>query len=445
MHLFLIAFSVVFLLNVNHTILRTVRNTLAVADLGGGAHTIPLFELFGALPASILMTLLLCWMLRHYSLRRVFLITVSTFLAFFSAFTWLIYPIVSKEQTWISIISSMTFYVMAELWKPAVVGVLFWGAINQYIAVELAKRYYAPLMLGSSLGALSAGPIVMACTSSSNVWSNSLSTMTLLIVVIGLLAFGLFAIMWRLLSNHRNTLKPEGSSLSECLQLCMRSPPLRLLTWLVLADYLVYSLGEVIFMEILREANPSPVNYCHYMGILSFWSSALTTIFALTAAPLMLSRWPWIYSALVLPIGLLMVEAAFFLFLRVENFAAYLGWSHGEWIAIVTLLGSIHYCAGRAMKYTFFDASKELAFVLIPPEQRMDGKLIIDGICTRAGRGVASGISLSLIVLFGGVIASAPIAGIVSISTILSWIWSTKALANRLATKTSTPLNKSIW
>ncbi len=65
-------FAIFLLLNLDFTILRSVRTTLAVVDLGGGAHSVPLYELFGAMPGAFLMTAALAWLLNRFSIQRVF-------------------------------------------------------------------------------------------------------------------------------------------------------------------------------------------------------------------------------------------------------------------------------------------------------------------------------------------------------------------------------------
>src|SRR5262249_7037543 len=150
-----------------------------------------------------------------------------------------------------------------------------------------------------------------------------------------------------------------------------------------LADYIAYSLGEVIFLDVLKKKYSSPCDYCAFLGNLSSWSSALTIIFALIA-PVFLRKYRWVVSALILPLSLLVIEGLFFIFLRSQRLTMNLfGWSDLRWIHAVILLGSMHFSVCRALKYTFFDASKELAFVFLPREQKVKGKLIIDGICTR--------------------------------------------------------------
>jgi AAA family ATP:ADP antiporter len=161
------------LLNINYAILRSARNALAVADLGGGASSIPWFELCGTMPGAFLMTLCLTYLLNRHTIRRVFFMVLTFFVLFFLAFAIFAYPIiVSWEQGICSVIASMLFFVMAELWKIALLTVLFWGLVNQYVPLEQAKKYYAPLMLGGSVGTILAGPLISLATSS---WISQIS------------------------------------------------------------------------------------------------------------------------------------------------------------------------------------------------------------------------------------------------------------------------------
>ena len=54
--LFGLMFLVICLININFSILRSMKNALVVGDKGGSAAFIPYFELFGTFPASILLT-----------------------------------------------------------------------------------------------------------------------------------------------------------------------------------------------------------------------------------------------------------------------------------------------------------------------------------------------------------------------------------------------------
>jgi ATP:ADP antiporter, AAA family len=456
---FLLMFVVIFLLSFNFTILRSVRNTLAVVDLGNGSHMIPFFELFGALPAAILTTWALTKLMNRFSLRSVFLITLMGFLTFFLLFACLIYPFFIEWQKkalesatcspslvqGCGIAFSMLFYCLAELWKPALINILFWGLLNNHVTIGDAKNLYAFLLLGASFGALCAGPILKICNSeaswtmlhfSSRQWTHAFILITFVLLFVGLIIGLLYDRLYFQFSQEQKKSNPASIqpsfSLQESFQLCMTSKPLFLLSGIVIADYIAYSLGEVIFLDILKKRYSSPCDYCTFLGTLSSWGSALTIVFALIA-PMILQKYRWVVAALALPLFLFVVEGLFFFFLRAEHMTfTFFGWSHPRWLHAVILLGSLHYCVCRALKYTLFDASKELAFVFLPQEQKVKGKLIVDGICARLGRGSSSGISLLLIQICGGVLASSLISGVIVIGIACGWIWATKKLGLKL-------------
>ena len=153
-------FGIVCLLNVNYGILKGARTALVVTDLGKGAGSIPIFELAGTMPCAVLMVYLLTRLLNRYSIHKVFMITLGFFSGFFLLFGLVVYPSHSGWEaeiltwTWLPWhgffavmlpqVFSMAFFVMAELWKIALLTVLFWGLVNQYIPLGDAKKYYGP-------------------------------------------------------------------------------------------------------------------------------------------------------------------------------------------------------------------------------------------------------------------------------------------------------------
>jgi AAA family ATP:ADP antiporter len=445
--LFFLMFGIVCLLNVNYAILRSARNALTVADLGGGAGSIPWFELCGAMPGAVLMTLGLTWMLNRFSIRRVFFTVLAVFVLFFLGFSLGVYPLLPKLREYLlschSIPSSFTellpkfasmlFFVMAELWKIALLTILFWGFVNQYISLDTAKKYYAPLMLGGSVGTIAASPIITFCTSdriSGQSWSDSLFFMMAGVALISLATAWLFSCLCRSLKDSQPQTQPqtgkkeEEPSLSvwESMRICFKSKYLLLLAWLTIADYIAYALGEVIFLDILKQKFPDPRDYCDFMGQLSFWNGLLTAVSALFITPYLLRRCRWVVASLVTPICLLVSEGAFFFALYHPSFSLQLD--------LLVVLGALFFCIVRAAKYTLFDTSKELSFILLPPLEKMQGKLVIDGMCARLGRGSGSMISLTLIQLCGGVLATVPVAGAIAIAIAGSCVFATSSLGH---------------
>lgn len=409
---FLLMFVISILLNVDYAILRSARTALAVADLGGGASSIPWFELLGTMPSAVLMTLGLTFLLNRLSLHKVFFIVLSIFLLFFLSFSFGIYPLLPKagHLIWISKMATMSFFVMAELWKIALLTVLFWGLVNQYVPLEEAKRFYAPLMLGSSLGTMLAGPIISFCTSdffSKGSWSHSLNAMVVMVTFLALITAYLFHLLWKRFSLKDpisiEKKKKEPSSVWKSFSICFQSKYLMLLAWITIADYIAYALGEVIFLDLLKQKFPTPRAYADFMGNLSVWNGFLTAFSAVIITPLLLQKARWVTSSIITPLCLVVIEGLFFFTLWHPLFQSDLN--------IQVILGSCFYCFVRAAKYTLFDTSKEISFLLLPPLEKLHGKLIVDGICSRLGRGSSSFISILLIQLSGSVMASVFLAG----------------------------------
>ncbi len=439
--LFALMFSIVCLLNINYCLLRSARNALAVVDLGQGAGSIPFFELCGTMPSAVLMVFLLTRLLNRFSIHKVFIITLAFFSGFFLFFAVGIYPSLHlwKETlagwTWLPLHDSlavflpqcfsMLFFVMAELWKIALLTVLFWGLVNQYIPLTEAKRFYAPLMLGGSVGTMFSGPLIALCTSnyvSAGSWSRSLTLMMLVVALLGSATAWLYTKLWGKLGGQKKEeqKKEETLSLWDSIRLCLKSRYLLLLAWITIADYVAYTLGEVVFLDVLKQKFPDPLPYCEYQGQLSFWSGLLTAFSALIITPFLLRKCRWVVASLITPVCLLITESAFFFTL----------WSPSKGMPLdqLVLLGTLFFCIVRAAKYTLFDTSKEISFLLLPPLEKMQGKLVIDGMCSRLGRGGASLLSIILIQIGGGVIASAFVAGWLALAISASCVFSTLKL-----------------
>lgn len=444
---FTLMFLVVSLINVNFSILRSMRNALVVADAGGSAVFIPYFELLGTFPASILLTWGLSRLMRLFSLRFVFSSMMLFFLCFFVVFAFWIYP--QKEfiqallqDTWdhLPVLSrfhivfthwpDMVFYIMSELWKVALLSVIFWGFLNQHLSIEQARRFYPPLLLGGSVGTILSGPITVLCTSlfswnlfrlASERWQHSLNMLTAFLLIFGLLTLLFFSSLFKRLEPQVGAQKsleikePFSKtllSLSSSLRYLVRSPYLRALFLIVIAEHVCYSLGELIFLETLKSKYPSPAEYCQYMGTLSFWMGILTALSALFITPYLLQVCRWKATALITPI--IMVAITFGFFAAIYSTQAGF-FPSASVLTIAIFLGSIHFCIGRAAKYTLFDAIKELSFMPLDKEGQMKGKLIIDGMGSRMGRGASSLISIPLFLIMGGAMDSALIIGIIAI------------------------------
>jgi len=440
----ILMFFITCLININYTILRSARNAVVVVDKAGSANLIPWFELFGTLPAAILMTWGLTKLLKRYSIASVFYTTSFAFLAFFAVYCFAIHPVHFFESTpYLQHIPSLLFFVVSELWKVILLSVLFWGFLNRHLLLDEAKRFYPPLMLGGSIGAVLAGPITTFCTSknvwnafplSQDHWQHVLVVMTICLCTVGLAFLYLFS---KLLKHFKDRVptatekeQKEGLSLGSAWGYFRKSPTLWYLGATVWAEYIAYCLGELFFLDKLKAFYPAPADYFNYMGQLNLWCGVLTALGSVIIAPLTLQRSRWVVAALVTPLCALVTGFGFFGTLCFD-------FSFGDFssLELLVFFGSLHYCLCRSAKYAFSDPSKELAFMDLPAEAQVKGKLIVDGIGSRFGRGASSLLSISLITISGSLARSSWPAGILALFFTCVWVRASQKVGENISFK----------
>ncbi len=100
-------------------------------------------------------------------------------------------------------------------------------------------------------------------------------------------------------------------------------------------------------------------------------------------------------------------------------------------MALGVFFGSMQNCFARVSKYTFFDATKELAFIPLSKESKLKGKAAIDGVGSRLGKSGGSLIHQGLLIAFGTVALSAPIVGVLLFAVIAAWMVAVKSLGKQ--------------
>lgn len=435
--LYILLLALVTLLNLAFTILRSARSTLAVTDVGGSATLVPYYELMGTVPAAIAFSWLLSRLLVRFSLPRVFLVTLGGFLIFFTLYAAVIYPLwryhvaslLARETLWGSAFAhlpTLLFFAVAEMWKVALLSILLWTYVNQFMALQQAKTLYAPVMLGSSLGAMAALPLTQACSDFSffkewaiDEWHASLTTQLAAVVLISFV----IALLFTLLSRHLGSGSPPPKlSLWHAVASSFRSPYLSAMALIVIVDYLIYSFVEVVLFAVLKEAYPDPIHYCNMMAQMAQWGGILTAVTALWLGPLLLRNLPWTYTALVTPLVVIPM-ALLFLAIVIAREWQWLPDQEGLYYALWS--GAILYCLGRATKYALLDTTKELAFIPLTRQEQLQGKLSIEALASRGGRGVASIGSIVLFSSAGTVVASAPALFILVTVGLIVWVRAT--------------------
>ncbi|MCH9812303.1 NTP/NDP exchange transporter [bacterium] len=465
----------------NYSLLKTIKDALVVTAKNSGAATIPFIKLWAILPMALLSTLIFTRLANKYSKEKVFTIMMTGFLTFFFIFAFFLYPnqntlhpndLADRLQSYlpkgftglIAIFRNWTFtlfYVMSELWGTMIMSVLFWGFANEVTSVKEAGRFYSILSVGANLSTIVAGQAgVFFCStflhSYLNVaidrWSFSLMVSVCIVIVTGILTLLMYRRLNHTLVDPENTdtiaakKKPKAKKmgLRENFAYLARSKYLICIALLVLSFNGALTLIEIVWKDQAHQLYPYGADYSAYMANVMSFIGILSTILSIFVCGQVVRKFGWTVSAYVTPVILLISASLFFFFYLGKStpFALSIAGAFGSSpLAIITLLGSVQNVFSRASKFTFFDVTKEMAFIPLSKECKQKGKSAIDGVGSRLGKSGASLIHQSLLLFFGTVTISAPYVGCIIILIFLGWLVAVRALGKLYSTASKGSIN----
>lgn len=456
-----------FLICFNYTVLRNMKD--AVVITASGAEVIPFIKVWVMLPMAVLLTYLFTKLADRYSQEQVFYIIMTSFLAFYAIFAFIIYPqrdalhlnqtadfiegylptgfqgLISMMRYW----SFTIFYVISEMWSNIVLTVLFWGFANEITKIEEARRFYGVLSVGSNISSIIAGQAAIYISSGnsfnpnlpfgSDPWEQSMMILVIAIVISGLGSMVVFRWMNKnVLSDPSFTAlhtavkplkKKKKLSIKESFSYLSKSKYLIYIAIIVVSYNLVINLIEVVWKNQVKELYPSPADFNIYMNNLASAIGFVSTFMAFFMAYI-IGKLGWTRTALITPVVMLITCGGFFAFLLFQDHlgGAALALTGFTPLAISVFFGFAQNCLSKAAKYSVFDATKEMAFIPLDHELKLKGKAAIDGVGSRLGKSGGSLIHQSLLVLFATFTGSAPYVAVILIGVIFVWITTTRAL-----------------
>lgn len=454
-----------FLISFNYNLLRAVKDSFVVTASTCGAETIPFIKTWAILPMALFFTFLFTRLSNRFSREKVFYIMMGLFLSFFFIFGLFIYPISDllqpdKAASFLQgylptgfrgliaifrIWPLTLFYVMSELWGVIILTMIFWGFTNHTTSIGEAKRFYSLFAIGANISGVFSGQVAVKITSNiynpsfpigNNAWDQSVAYLCLVIVLIGSISILLFrwynksTISLDTLAAHSVRKKSKiKMSLRDSFSYLFQSKYLIYIALLVLTYNITMNVVEVLWKNQLKELYPNPQEYAGYMGQVITSVGIVATFIAVFISGNSLRKLGWTASAMIPALIMFFTGAAFFslLLLKESYLLPIASVFHSSPLSMCVFFGSLHNCLCRSSKYTFFDATKELAFVPLSEESKMKGKAAIDGVGSRIGKSGGAFIFQVMLLLFGSLTNS--IAYIAVIFFIITFIWASSVLS----------------
>jgi AAA family ATP:ADP antiporter len=467
---FLSMLGMFFLISLNYNVLRTFKDSLVVTAPQAGAEAIPFIKVWAILPSALLLTFIFTRLANRFQREKVFYIMMSIFLAFFFIFTFVLYPLrdllhpnqfANELQSilpqgfkgLIAIFRNWTFtlfYVMSELWSTTIMSVLFWGFANEVTSVGEARRYYGLLMIGANIASIFAGQMSYFLSTltylpsipyGSTKWEQSICFMTCIVLASGVVTIAIFRSL-----NDYLTASGEKTNVvakkAEKIKLSLRknfaylakSKYLICIALIVLTYNVAINLIEVVWKNQINALYPDSSDFQAYMGQVTTQIGIVATLASIFVVGNVMRCFSWTVNAMIPVIIMLVTGVSFFVFVIFQDsplispLAALVGLSPA---VFGLMLGSTQNIFARACKYTFFDATKEIAFIPLSDESKLKGKAAIDGVGSRLGKSGGSVIHQTLLLFCSTVAASTPYVAAIFLAIVLIWMFSVVSLGEK--------------
>ena len=463
-----------------YTVLRDTKDAILVNSPGAGAESLAFAKGIGVTASAVIFMMLYTKAANLFNREGLFYATALPFLAFFGLYPYFIYPYVDTLHMsldtihayqasyptlkWIiPLVGNWTytlFYILSELWGSAVLSLLFWQFANSITPVKEARRFYGMFGFVGNFGLLLSGPMIIYI--SRNIHSLGLSRMEstgmmlqqlmAFVIVSGVILLSTFYWMNRKVLTDKRYYDPEAMgegkkkkaklSMMESFKYILHSPYLGLIAMLVLAYGVSINLFEGVWKGQIAIAYPTEVQYNQVMGGLSTVTGGMAVILMLVGSNV-LRCFSWRTCALITPMILITGSLVFFGLIYYNNSLLPEGMKivdaikeniiDVKLIAFAVGLGVFINAFAKAVKYSLFDPTKEMAYIPLDPELKVKGKAAVDVIGGRGGKSAGSYIQMGLLTAFSGsaLYQLVPIIAPIAIGVVFLWILSVFGLSKR--------------
>lgn len=434
----------------NYSVLRGTKDSLVVTSMG--AEAIPTLKLWFVLPGAVLFMLAYSKLSSAFSKNAVFYIIVSFFMAYFLLFAAVLYPcneilslnfqgIESKflknllipVEGWVF----SSFYVMSELWGSAMVSLMFWRFANDVTPLKQSKRFYSMFGFIANISLVFSGTILNTVK---NVYViTGLAAVFCLVIIFIYYWLNTYVLTDPQFFNPDEVKKPKKKvklSLGESMKYIFTSKYLGFIVLLVVCYGVSINLVEVMWKGQAKLLYPTDAEFRGFMGNLQIWTGIATIIFMLIGANI-LRTCSWFTSAIVTPAMILVTGVIFFCcIIFKDDLTPMVNHAGFSILGIITSVGLLQNVLGKGVKYSLFDATKEMSYIPLDDELKSKGKAAVDVIGGRAGKSGGALVQFLLLnVIFVGssLVQLAPIITLVFVGILLLWFFAVSGLSKEFA------------
>ena len=460
-----------FLVSVNYQIFTVLKDTMIVTTEGSGAEVIPVLKGWIVLPCALIITLIYTKLSNVLNKKALFYTVLSSFMAIIFLYGFVLYPnadfftptassdwLLSKvgasHSHWVAVwrnwIQSL-LYITAELWGSVVILVMFWGFANDITSVSEAKRSYNIYIAAGNLACFVVGPIIYAITHAF-AKNEFIFTVQILIASAIFVGFVIMALYWwmnKYVLTEKHYFSPEdyikGSkkkkeklSLLQGFKVLGKSKYLLGIAILVIAYGLTISMIEITWKASVHKLYTTPAAYQEFISKVTSIIGFFALIISLFFGTNIFRKLKWHTSAQLAPFLVGCSGILFFFFVLNQNQLGKISPIIGiAPLTFIVMFGAFQNITSKVAKYSFFDPSKEMAYIPLDEESKVKGKAAIDVVGSRLGKSGASWIQIALIDLIGtgSIFSITYILLPIIVCVTIAWIYSVTNLGKQFDEK----------
>ena len=470
----------IFFISFNYTILKALKDPLIITAQNSSALVLAFLKTWAVLPAALIGASTFTWLCNKFGFKKTFNILVSFFLVYFLLFVFYLYPyreslylgnpeslvLQASSSDWLNFSNFLrtlltlvyywplsTFYVIAELWSSIVLSVLFWGFANQITPLYQAKRFYGIINLLGNISGFIAGMTSYYFNSLSRdniffdnccAWDHTLYGLLTLIISFSIISLFVFHFAYnRFYPEDLDVIQEEQTSktkeksknkmgIMEAFSKCFQSKYIFSIAMIVLAYNLSMNILEILWKDQTRILYPKTADYHNYMSQVTMLTGVFSTFFGLLISTI-IRYFAWKKTAYFTPFIISITSFLFFGALFFNNAdSSYLPQMATGLtpLAIVVLVGGLQNSLCRSAKFTFFDTTKEIAFIPLSRDEKIKAKAVIDGIGSRLGKSAGAVFVQIMILFIPTVSAMAPYFLAVLLPILSTWFWAIRYIGS---------------
>lgn len=459
-----------FFISMSFAILTSIKDTATITAPGSSAETIPALKALLVLPASILAVLAYAKLSTHVKRSTLFYSVVTTFIVVFFLIGFVFYPNAAslspkesaewllsilgpKHGHWVAIYQNWIptlLFIMSELWGQIGIMLLFWGFANQVSSVSEAKRSYNLYIAAGDVATMIIGFVTAAV--SIKAMKLGLDYTRPIQIYLGMVIIQSFFVMilyrycqrfipptqTAIIPEKAPLLKPKKPTLVQSIKHIFSSPHLFGIALIVIAQGFVVAPMDTMWkasVKMLHSDSNAFQNMTSFNGI---WVGALSFIISLFFGANIIHRLGWRFSALITPAIVCGCGLLFFGCVYVASSFSSAPISTSLLMPII-IIGTIQVILNKTLKYSFFDSTKEIAYIPLDPDAKTRGKAAIDVVGSRFGKSWGSWFQIMIIDFIGT--GSILMSAQYFIPTLLAagfvWIYGVRMIDKQLTLKES--------